>query len=56
MDDYEETRLHEPDPPADVRKKLKRRRAMYWVLYTLAAAGALAVALASTTSVYFWKG
>jgi hypothetical protein len=47
MDDYQETRLHEPDPPADVQKKLKRRRMVYWALYTLAAVGVLAAALSS---------
>jgi hypothetical protein len=47
MDDHQETRLYDPDPLVDMQKKLKRRRAMYWVLYTLAAAGALAAALSS---------
>jgi hypothetical protein len=47
MDDYEETRLHEPDPPPEVRKALKRRRIVSWALYTLAAVGVLAAALSS---------
>jgi hypothetical protein len=52
MPDYQETDLHEPDPPADVQKKLKRRRVMYWALYTLAAAGVLAAALSSAWWLY----
>jgi hypothetical protein len=47
MDDYEETRLHEPDPPPEVRKALKRRRIVSWALYALVAVGALAVTLST---------
>jgi hypothetical protein len=47
MDDYQETRLHEPDPPPEVRKVLKRRRMLSWVLYGATAAALLAVLLSS---------
>jgi hypothetical protein len=33
MDDYQETRLHEPDPKPEEAKALRKRRAISWVLY-----------------------
>jgi hypothetical protein len=45
MDDYQETRLHEPDPPPAMRKALKRRRWAAWALYALGIFAALALLL-----------
>jgi hypothetical protein len=48
MDDYQETRLHEPDPPPEVQKSLRRRRMFTWVLYGATAVALLAVLLSGT--------
>lgn len=45
MEDYQETRLHEPAPRAGELKALKRRRLMGWVLYAVAAGAILAAVL-----------
>jgi hypothetical protein len=48
MDDYQETRLYEPDDPPEVQKTLKRRRLLSWALYGLVAV-TLLVALVTGT-------
>jgi len=45
MDDYEETKLHEAEPP-EQRRWLKSRRLLMWALYIVAVLAVLA-ALAS---------
>ena len=52
MDDYQETRLHEPEPPPEMRKALKRQRWVAWALYAVTAAGVVAVALSSVWWLY----
>jgi hypothetical protein len=42
MDDYEETRLHELDPPPEERKARRMRLALSWVLYGAVALTVLA--------------
>ena len=47
MDDYQETRLHEPDPRPGEAKALKRRRALAWAGYIVVFMAVLAMALSS---------
>jgi type VI protein secretion system component VasF len=48
MDDYQETHLHEPDPPLAAQRALKRRRVTMWALYIVTAV-VLLIALLSGT-------
>jgi hypothetical protein len=49
MDDYQETRLHEPDPSPAKMRWLNKRRMLSWVLYFV-------VALAVMAALYFGFG